>query len=192
LLLTLAFASRLSAQPSQSVAIHAGRLIDVRSGKISQNVFIIVSKDRIERIADSAPSGAKIIDLTRFTVVPGLINVHNHLLGNPKDQSPTATLRMSSPQKALWGVHNLQVILDHGFTAVRDACEGDPAYGQLALRDSVEKGLIRGPRIVSAGNCISVTGGHGDDDVLASDAGLAPRHNIADSVDDIAHAVRID
>ena len=185
----LAFATVLSAQ---TVAIHAGRLIDVRSGKVSQNAFIVVSKGRIERIADSAPSGAKIIDLTKYTVVPGLIDAHNHLLGNPKDQSPTSGLRMSSPQKTLWGFHNLQIMLDHGFTAMRDACEGDPAYGQLALRDSVEKGLIRGPRIVSAGNCISVTGGHGDDDPLAPDAGLASRHNTADSVDGIAHAVRID
>jgi imidazolonepropionase-like amidohydrolase len=189
---TLAFATLLSAQQPSLIAIHAGRLIDVRSGKVSQSSFIIISKDRIERIADSAPSGAKIIDLTKYTVVPGLIDAHNHLLGNPKDQSPTSGLRMSSPQKALWGFHNLQIMLDHGFTAMRDACEGDPAYGQLALRDSVERGLIRGPRIVSAGNCISVTGGHGDDDALAPDAGLASRHNTADSVDGIAHAVRID
>jgi len=190
---TLAFATLLSAQqPSQTVAIHAGRLIDVRTGKVSQNAFIIVSKDRIERIADSTPSGAKLIDLTKYTVVPGLIDVHNHLLGNPKDQSPTSDLRMSSPQKAIWGFHNLQTILDHGFTAVRDACEGDPTYGQFALRDSVERGLVRGPRIVAAGSCVSVTGGHGDDDPLAPDAGLASRPWLADSVDGVARVVRRD
>ena len=179
-------------QGAEMVAIHAGHLIDVRSGKVSQNAYVIVSKDRIVRVADSAPSGAKVIDLTKYTVVPGLIDAHNHLLGNPKDQSPTSSLRMSSPQKTIWGIHNLQIMLDHGFTAMRDACEGDPAYGQIALRDSIEKGLIRGPRMVSAGTCVSLTGGHGDDDVLAPDAGIAPRQNIADSVDSIARAVRRD
>jgi imidazolonepropionase-like amidohydrolase len=86
----------------------------------------------------------------------------------------------------------LQVWLDHGFTALRDACEGDPAYGQLALRDSIAAGLIRGPRMVSAGGCVSLTGGHGDDDVLAPDAGLVKHPNIADSVDDISRVVRRD
>jgi imidazolonepropionase-like amidohydrolase len=89
-------------------------------------------------------------------------------------------------------VRNLQIWLDHGFTALRDACESDPAYGQLALRDSIAAGLIRGPRMVSAGGCVSLTGGHGDDDVLAPDAGLVTHPNIADSVDDISRVVRRD
>jgi imidazolonepropionase-like amidohydrolase len=179
-------------QETPTVAVRAGRLIDVRSGKVSTNAYIVVAKDRILRISDSAPSGVKVIDLSKYTVVPGLIDSHAHVLGNPKDQSSTGGLRMSSAQKAIWGVRNLQVWLDHGFTALRDACEGDPAYGQLALRDSIAAGLIRGPRMVSAGGCVSLTGGHGDDDVLAPDAGLVKHPNIADSVDDISRVVRRD
>jgi imidazolonepropionase-like amidohydrolase len=99
---------------------------------------------------------------------------------------------MSSPQGALWGVHNLQTWLDHGFTTLRDAGESDMAYGQLALRDSIRAGLIKGPRMVSAGNYVSVTGGHGDADVLAPDQALARRPNLTDSVDDISAAVRHD
>jgi imidazolonepropionase-like amidohydrolase len=159
---------------------------------VATNVFIVIAKDRIQRIAASAPAGAHIIDLSNYTIVPGLIDSHAHILGNPKDQSSTSGLRMSSAQKAIWGMRNLQVWLDHGFTAIRDACESDPAYAQFALRDSIEKGLIRGPRMVSAGSCVSLTGGHGDDDVLAPDAGLTRRPNIADSVDDIARVVRRD
>jgi imidazolonepropionase-like amidohydrolase len=179
-------------QETPTVAVRAGRLIDVRSGKVSTSTYIVVAKDRILRISDSAPSGVKVIDLSKYTVVPGLIDSHAHVLGNPKDQSSTGGLRMSSAQKAIWGVRNLQVWLDHGFTALRDACEGDPAYGQLALRDSIAAGLIRGPRMVSAGGCVSLTGGHGDDDVLAPDAGLVKHPNIADSVDDISRVVRRD
>ncbi len=177
---------------AQQVAIRAGRLIDVRSGKVMPNAVIVVDKDRIQSIGNSVPPGARVLDLSRYTVVPGLIDSHAHILGNPKDQSSTSGLRMTSAQKAIWGVHSLQIWLDHGFTAIRDACEDDPSYAQFALRDSIEKGLIRGPRMVSAGSCVSLTGGHGDSDVLAVDAGLAPRPNIADSVDGIARVVRRD
>jgi imidazolonepropionase-like amidohydrolase len=175
-----------------TLAVRAGRLIDVRTGKVSTNAYILVAKDRILRIADAAPAGVRVVDLSKYTVVPGLIDSHAHVLGNPKDQTSTSSLRMSSPQKAIWGVRNLQVWLDHGFTAMRDACESDPAYGQLALRDSIDKGLIRGPRMVSAGGCISLNGGHGDGDVLAPDAGLPRGPNIADTVDEISDVVRRD
>ena len=167
-------------------------MIDVKSGKVSTNVFVVIAKDRIIRVADSAPSGVRVIDLSKYTIVPGLMDSHAHVLGNPKDQSSTSGLRMSSPQKAIWGVRNLQVWLDHGFTAMRDACEMDRGYGQFALRNSVNKGLIRGPRMVSAGSCISLFGGHGDDDVLAPDAGLPRGLNIADTPDEIANVVRRD
>jgi imidazolonepropionase-like amidohydrolase len=175
-----------------TVAIRAGRLIDVRTGHVTANAYITISNDRIVGVADSAPSGVPTIDLSRYTVVPGLIDCHAHVLGNPKDQSSASGLRMSSAQKALWGVHNLQTWMDHGFTALRDAGENDLGYGQLALRNSIEKGLIRGPRMVSAGNFVSVNGGHGDADVLAPDQPLLPRPNIADTVDGVSSAVRRD
>jgi imidazolonepropionase-like amidohydrolase len=175
-----------------TLVVRAGRLIDVRSGKVSTNAYIVIAKERILRVADSAPAGVRVIDLSKYTVVPGLIDSHAHVLGDEKDQSSTAALRMSSPQKAIWGVRNLQTWLDHGFTALRDACEDDAAYGQLALRDSINKGLIRGPRMVSSGGCVSLNGGHGDSDVLAPDAGLPRGPNIADTPDEIAKVVRRD
>ena len=178
--------------PPTRVAIKAGKLLDVRTGQSAPNVSILVEGDRILSVGQSAPAGVPVIDLSGQTVLPGLIDVHAHLLGNPKDESPTASLRMSEPQATLWGVRNLQIWLDHGFTGLRDACESALAYGQLALRDSIRLGLIRGPRMVASGNCISVTGGHGDDDVLAPDQSIARRSNLADSVDQISMAVRRD
>ncbi|HUK89766.1 MAG TPA: amidohydrolase family protein [Blastocatellia bacterium] len=181
-----------SPKPPAKVAIKAGKLLDVRTGETKVNQFIIVEGDRIVRIDTAAPSGMPIIDLSNQTVLPGLVDCHAHILGNPKDLSPSASLRMSSPQAALWGVHNLQIWLDHGFTALRDAGEDDLAFGQLALRDSIKMGLIRGPRMVSAGNFVSVTGGHGDADVLAPNQALERRPNLADNVDQVAVAVRRD
>lgn len=178
--------------PVATSVVRAGRLIDVRTGRVTTNAYILIAKDRILRLADSAPAEVPTIDLSRYTVVPGLIDAHAHVLGNPKDQSSASGLRMSSAQKTLWGVHNLQTWMDHGFTALRDAGESDLGYGQLALRNSIESGLIRGPRMVSAGNFVSVNGGHGDADVLAPDQQLAWRPNITDTVDDVARAVRRD
>ena len=188
--------SATAAAPEQAtkthVAIHAGRLLDVRTGNYATNIFIVVEGDRITGVHPAAPPGVAVIDLSGQTVLPGLADCHAHILGNPKDDSPSASLRMSSPMRAVWGVHNLQIWLAHGFTSLRDAGESDLAYGQLALRDGIRQGLIRGPRIVSAGNYISVTGGHGDEDVLSPDQALARRPNLADTVDEVSDAVRHD
>jgi imidazolonepropionase-like amidohydrolase len=179
-------------KPATHVAIHAGRLLDPRTGNYASNVFIVIDGDRITSVGASAPPGLPVIDLSAETVLPGLTDCHAHILGNEKDESPTSGLRMSSPMAALWGYRNLQVWLDHGFTSMRDAGESDLAYGQLALRDAIKQGLIRGPRIVSAGNFISVTGGHGDADSLAPDKALPRRPNLADTVDEVSDAVRHD
>jgi imidazolonepropionase-like amidohydrolase len=181
-----------SMKPPARVAIHAGKLLDVRTGNYAENVFIVVEGDRIVSVGSSAPTGVEVIDLSGQIVLPGLADCHAHILGNWKDQSPTAALRMSSPMQALYGVHNLQIWLDHGFTSLREAGEGDASYGQIALRDAIRKGLIRGPRIVSSGNFISLTGGHGDNDPLAPDQAQPRGANIANTVDEVNDAVRHD
>ena len=194
---TLNLASTFAA-PKQLTRIKTTRLLEVRTGKLMVDQTILIDGSRIVQVAASSdlgqPAGETVrtIDLTGLTVLPGLMDCHAHILGNLKDLSAAAPLRMSSPQGALWGAHNLQIWLSHGFTALRDAGESDLAYGQLALRDSIRMGLIAGPRMVSAGNFISVTGGHGDADVLAPDQALIRRPNLADSVDDIPAAVRHD
>jgi len=182
----------------QITIIRAAHLLDVRDGRVLANQAILVEGDRIRQVGPAAGivaefgRGATVVDLGNSTLLPGLIDCHNHILGNPKDQSSTADLRMSSPQQALWGLHNLQIWLAHGFTSLRDAGESDLAYGQLALRNSINQGLVQGPRVVSAGNFISLTGGHGDADPLAPDQALPRRPNLADNVEEIGDAVRRD
>jgi len=183
--------------PKPVILIKAGHLFDARSGRILTNQAILIEGDRIKEVGDAATLaahavGARTIDLSSATVLPGLIDAHNHVLGNPKDLSPISDLRMSSAQAALWGARNLRIWLDHGFTLVRDACEPDPYYAQIALRDSVARGLIPGPRMVAAGSCISVTGGHGDADQLSVDQALPRRPNLADTVDEVAQVTRRD
>jgi imidazolonepropionase-like amidohydrolase len=181
-----------AAKPPVRVAILAGKLLDVRTGNYATNVYISIENDRIVSVGATAPAGVPVIDLSSQTILPGLADCHAHILGNMKDQSPAAWLRMSSPMAALWGAHNLQVWLDHGFTSLREAGENDPSYGNIALRDAVRKGLIRGPRIQSAGLTISLFGGHGDGDPLAPDREMPRATNIANTVDQINDAVRHD
>jgi imidazolonepropionase-like amidohydrolase len=186
--------SVLSAQSPapRTFAVHAGRLIDVRTGQAAKDAYILVSGERIVSVSATAPSGTTIVDMSKFTIVPGLIDAHGHTLDDPTTQSAGAYLMTSAPQATVRGVANLQVWLEHGFTAVRDACESYPSYPQFALREGVAKGLITGPRMVAAGGCISLTGGHGDSDYLSPDKAPLYSPNLADTPEDIDRAVRRD
>ena len=124
------------------VAIKAGRLLDVKTGKLTNNVFILIENHRIKSISSAAPAGVKVIDLSSAFVMPGMVDCHAHILGDLSDQSPGSSFRMSSAKKTLWGMKNLKGWLAQGFTALRDAGEDDLGYGQLALRDAIDAGWI--------------------------------------------------
>jgi len=178
-----------AAADAQTVAVHARRLLDVRTGNVS-DAFIVVRGDRIESIAREAPAGARVVDLGNATVLPGLIDCHVHLETDWNDFSASGSLRRSAPQKTLLGLQNAQEYLRRGFTTVRDAGTDDLAYGTVALRDAFARGMFDGPRVVSAGVPISVTGGHNDMNPLAPDVPLPAFPNIADTVDEARAAVR--
>ena len=175
-----------------TAAILAGKLVDVKTGNVRSHAYILIAGDRVQSIADQAPAGVAVTDLSAYTVLPGLIDAHAHILSDPTSQSIGAALRNSIPQSTLWGVYNLRIWLDHGFTAVRDACEGPEDYPQFALRDSANRGIIQGPRISAAGSCISLTGGHGDGAPFSADVPLPRGANIADTPDEMARVVRRD
>ena len=181
-----------ASSPAITLAVLAGKLIDVRTGEVRTRAYILIAGDRVQSIAASAPAGVPVVDLSSYTVLPGLIDAHGHILSDPTTQSFAAEVRTSIPQATLWGVYNLRLWLDHGFTSVRDACEGPPDYPQFALRDSVKRGLILGPRITAAGSCVSITGGHGDGAPFSPDLDIPRGRNVADTPDEIARVVRRD
>ncbi len=178
--------------PVVRLAVRAGRLLDVRTGKMTAGAVVVIENGRIAAVAQEAPRGVPVIDLGDATLLPGLIDCHVHITSNWQDLSGSSDLRTSAAQAALYGVVNAEIYLQHGFTLVRDAGEGNPGYPQLALKEAVAAGRIRGPRIVSAGMFLSVNGGHGDSDVLAPDRSLPRDPNIADTVDEVARAARRD
>jgi imidazolonepropionase-like amidohydrolase len=146
--------------------IHAGRLIIDPQKPPLREQSIIIADGRIERIEagynDADPQKHDVIDLKNATVMPGLIDMHTHLLFELGPQAALDRVKMSTTDMAMQGALYAKRTLDAGFTTVRDL-GGDPEaiYG---LRDAIEKGWISGPRIIAAGNSISGTGGHADVD----------------------------
>jgi imidazolonepropionase-like amidohydrolase len=181
-----------SALPSGTIAIKAGRLLDVRTGQYRRDVYISVEHGRITALGASAPAGARVIDLSDQIVMPGIIDVHVHTGDDLFDHSASIRMRVSAAQSALYGAYKVHQYLLRGVTTLRDAGETNVYYPQFALRDSIASGLVEGPRMLCAGMLISMSGGHSDDDTTAVDFGMPKRPNIADTVDELRVAVRRD
>jgi imidazolonepropionase-like amidohydrolase len=163
------------------VAIRAGKILDVRTGNYLTDQIIWIEGDRIKAIGKAAdiqkqlPAGAKTIDLSSATVLPGLIDCHVHLTMGPNNLG-AGRLHISIPRMALIGVRNARLTLEAGFTTVRNV--GAAGYSDIALRDAIRAGDIPGPRMLASGPALSITGGHGDENFLApqyaySDDGVA-------------------
>jgi imidazolonepropionase-like amidohydrolase len=151
--------------PGESVVyIHAGALLD-RPGQNPRGPSTIeVRGGRIETIRDGfvgAPSGARLVDLSREFVLPGLVDAHVHIFSD--DDKMRARLEANNrdiEDTLLIGVDNARRTLEAGFTTIRDL--GSDVHSVTALRDAITSGLIQGPTIVAAGAGISGTGGHAD------------------------------
>ena len=146
----------------EMVAIHAGHVIADAAQSPSGPATIFVENGRIVRIEaglSRTEPGVRVIDLKDKTVLPGLVDMHVHFLGDPGGDFRDEAV-LTDDYLALVGAKNAQVTVRAGFTTVRDL--GSTARGGFALRDATAKGLVQGPRIVAAGTALSIVGGHGD------------------------------
>jgi imidazolonepropionase-like amidohydrolase len=194
LLLAAAAVGRAELAAQEVTAIRAGRLVDVERGETRRDQVILVRNDRIQAIqAGSArlPSGAKVIDLSRHTVLPGLIDCHTHLIGEVGLADVLLPLERSGAQEAFSGVRNARATLLAGFTTVRDVGTYR-AFVDVALRDAINDGTVIGPRMVVAGAYLTVTTGGGELVGAAPDVTIPAefRFGVANSVDQVRERVR--
>lgn len=173
--------------------LQCGVLIDAVSDDPRPDVDILVVDGRIEAVGAkgsvNVPAGATTIDLSSSTCLPGLIDLHTHLLLEPLDRGYDDS-RASSATKALLGLRNARVMLRNGFTTLRSPGELDRYYAFTDLRDSINRGDFVGPRIVGAPHAISPTGGHGDVNDLPADLEVEKPAMIADGPYELRHAIR--
>jgi imidazolonepropionase-like amidohydrolase len=157
----------LAAEPSVLTYVHAGKLLDVRSGKVLNDQVIVIRGDRIERFADRGdvqiPPGATTVDLTRATVLPGLIDCHTHIMLTDTDNShyDDILLKQSWQYRTILATLNVKHDLEAGFTAMRDVETEGAMYSDVDVRNAINQGLIPGPRLKVATRGISTTGGYG-------------------------------
>jgi imidazolonepropionase-like amidohydrolase len=188
--LLVASLSPLAQTPSNSgvTAIRAGRMFDAKAGKMVENQVILVHDDQIQQVGSNLPipQGAKVIDLSKATVMPGFIDAHVHLTMAAGHSGP-AGLTVSVPRSALIGARNARVTLMAGFTTVRNL--GAEGFSDVALRDAINDGDVIGPRMQVSGPMISITGGHGDNSILPFEY-QATGDGVADGPDEVRHRVR--
>src|SRR5579859_696159 len=188
LLICSVFSFSQSAAPAapQKTYIRAGHLLDVKTGKMLDNVLVTIEGDKIASVGPgAAPAGAKVIDLPNATLLPGLIDAHTHITYDPN--FGYQELGVSLPKEALIGAKNARITLEAGFTTVRNV--GASGYADVALRDAINEGMVPGPRMIVSGPALSITGGHCDQNLLPYEW-HARADGTADGVEHVQQKVR--
>jgi imidazolonepropionase-like amidohydrolase len=184
------FATAQQPKPAARLIVHAGKLLDVRSGKTLTDQAIVIEAGKIVSIGPFAQAtrtpGDPLVDLGNATVLPGLTDAHTHMTSDPQDVGYEG-LGISVPRSTLIGARNARLTLEAGFTTVRNV--GADGYSDVALRDAINAGDVPGPHMLVSGPPLGITGGHCDENLLPfeyHDVG----GGVADGVEGVQHKVR--
>jgi imidazolonepropionase-like amidohydrolase len=163
--ITGAASGQTKSSPDQLVYIRCGNLIDGKTGESRPNVIVVVKNDRIAEVKSGEPSGnpASVIDLSRETCLPGLIDTHTHVL---LQGDVTAAdydeqlLKQSTEYRAILATVNVRRALEYGFTTLRDVETEGAGYADVDVKTAINNGVIPGPRMQVATRAMDVTGAY--------------------------------
>jgi imidazolonepropionase-like amidohydrolase len=176
---------------AETYAIKAARLIDGTGAAPVRNAIVVVNGETITAIGTAVPAGATVIDLGDATLLPGFIDAHVHLLGRQLGEEgwDSSSVKDFSGYSAIRGVGHAEKTLLAGITTARNVGAGE--FHDVALRQAIDDGSARGPRLQVAGHGLGITGGHCDDNGYRPglvDAGV--KEGIANGPDEVRAAVR--
>src|SRR5882757_10739027 len=183
----------LQAAHADELVIRGGHLIDTTVGKQLGPTMISIKDGRIVAVAADVdrPPGAKFIDLSDYTVLPGLIDSHTHLTAATSNQDPLSELEHTAAERGFGSLPNARAVLLAGFTTVRDL-GSYRALVDVALRDAINRADVVGPRMLVAGAYVTITGGAGAVSGFAPDVTLPwdLRYGNANSATEVRERIR--
>jgi imidazolonepropionase-like amidohydrolase len=179
-------------KPNYTV-VKAAYLVDPKAGAVLNDQAVLIEDDQVKavgtsaEIMKSAPAGAKVIDLGGATILPGLIDCHTHVTGQPENFYDDI-FRKSPIDEATTSHIYAKRTLDAGFTTIRNV--GADNYVDFSLRNAINAGKLAGPRMQASGPALSATGGHGDLNRMSPTVHIDGINGIADGVDAVRKKVR--
>ncbi len=177
-----------------TLVVAAGRFVDVVGGQVLTDRRIVVDGEKVTAVlgpGEDGPADAEVIDLGDATVLPGLVDLHTHLVGPVEAGEPAGILDRSAAEEVLDGVANARATLAAGVTTVRDVGTFR-AFVDVDLRNAIEAGIVDGPRMHCAGAYITCSGGGGEITGLPDGMVVPPemRVGVVDTVEDVRRAAR--
>jgi imidazolonepropionase-like amidohydrolase len=185
--------SHVPARADGVTAIRCGKLLNPVDGSVTPDAIIVVSGEHIERAGANVkiPEGARVIDLSAYTVLPGLIDSHTHILLQPEDErGAPPVITKSQAFRTVQGVAAAKRDLEAGFTTLRDVDSEGAGFADVAIRDAINRDIIPGPRLLVSTLALTITGGHMNNAGLNPDIPIPEPAALTDSRDAMIAEVR--